>query len=133
MIDFAIKDSHWPSWQPTTTQTLRELRDILRDVHPGCIYHHFWGTLLRPQFVDREYNNDFHVVLSQLDDSTAAERLAVIDPATRFGGTCRELVRLSMRVRRDRDDAVAEPISSSTSPAQSSWCSTPTGVFRGNF
>jgi hypothetical protein len=58
------------------------LRDILRDIHPGCIYHHFWGTLLRPQFVDREYNNDFAAwCRHSLHDNTVAERLAVIDPA----------------------------------------------------
>jgi hypothetical protein len=63
-------------------QTLRELRDILRDVHPGCIYQHFWGTLLRPQSVDREYNNDFATWCHRaLHDVPAAERLAVIDPA----------------------------------------------------
>ena len=60
MVEFAIKDcalAHIATGR--RAQTLRELRDILRDVHPGCIYHHFWGTLLRPQFSDREYNNDF--------------------------------------------------------------------------
>jgi trehalose synthase len=63
-------------------QTLRELRDILRDVHPGSIYHHFWGTLLRPQFAEREYNNDFASWChNSLHDDRMAERLAVIDPA----------------------------------------------------
>jgi hypothetical protein len=63
-------------------QTLRELRDILRDIHPGSIYHHFWGTLLRPQSVSREYNNDFaDWCHKSLHDNRVAERLAVIDPA----------------------------------------------------
>ena len=54
----------------------------MRDIHPGCVYHHFWGTLLRPQFSDREYNNDFATWCHHsLHDSAAAERLAVIDPA----------------------------------------------------
>ncbi|OFW60083.1 MAG: hypothetical protein A2133_10375 [Actinobacteria bacterium RBG_16_64_13] len=62
-------------------QTLRELRDILRDIHAGSIYHHFWGTLLRPQFSDREYNNDFATWCRRsLHDNPAAERLAAIDP-----------------------------------------------------
>jgi hypothetical protein len=83
VIDFAIKDCALAIMATGRhAQTLRELRDILRDVHPGCIYHHFWGTLLRPQFVDREYNNDFATwAHHSLHDSTAAERLALIDPA----------------------------------------------------
>jgi hypothetical protein len=83
MIDFAIKDCALAMIATgRRAQTLRELRDILRDVHPGCIYHHFWGTLLRPQFSDREYNNDFaNWCHHSLHDSAAAERLAVVDPA----------------------------------------------------
>lgn len=83
MIDFAIKDCALVIVATgQRAQTLREMRDILRDIHPGCIYHHFWGTLLRPQVVDREYNNDFAMwCYHNLHDSTAAERLAVIDPA----------------------------------------------------
>jgi len=62
-------------------QTLRELRNVIRDVHPGSIYHRFWGTLLRTQ-PDREYNNDFAAwCYRSLHDGPAAERLAVIDPA----------------------------------------------------
>jgi hypothetical protein len=83
MVDFAIKDCALGSIATgRRAQTLRELRDILRDVHPGCIYHHFWGTLLRPQFSDREYNNDFASWCHHyLHDDLAAERLAVVDPA----------------------------------------------------
>jgi len=63
-------------------QTLRELRDSIRDIHPGSIYHHFWGALLRPQFSDREFNNDFASwCYHSLHDSVVAERLAMIDPA----------------------------------------------------
>lgn len=83
MVDFAIKDCAVGSIATgRRAQTLRELRDILRDIHPGCIYHHFWGTLLRPQFANREYNNDFAAWChDSLHDNPAAERLAVIDPA----------------------------------------------------
>lgn len=83
MVDFAIKDCALATIATgRRAQTLRELRDVLRDVHPGCIYYHFWGTLLRPQFVDRDYNNDFAAWCHHsLHDSTVAERLAVIDPA----------------------------------------------------
>ena len=63
-------------------QTLRELRDTIRDIHPGSIYHHFWGTLLRPQSSSRDYNNDFATWCHfSLHDNRVAERLAVIDPA----------------------------------------------------
>jgi hypothetical protein len=83
MVDFAIKDcalAHIATGR--RAQTLRELRDIVRDVHPGCIYHHFWGTLLRPQFSNREFNNDFAVwCYESLHDNPVAERLSAIDPA----------------------------------------------------
>lgn len=63
-------------------QNLRELRDHLLVVHPGSIYHHFWGSLLRPGFEDPEYNNDFASwARHALHDTALAERLAVIDPA----------------------------------------------------
>jgi hypothetical protein len=83
LVEFAVKDCALATIATgRRAQTLRELRDVLRDIHPGCIYHHFWGTLLRPQFSDREYNNDFATWCHHgLHDATAAERLAVIDPA----------------------------------------------------
>lgn len=83
MVPFAIKDcslAHMATGR--RAQTLRELRDILRDIHPGCVYHHFWGSLLRPQFTNREYNNDFASwCYDCLHDRPAAERLSAIDPA----------------------------------------------------
>ena len=83
MLSFAIKDCALAMIaEGRRAQTLRELRDALRDIHPGCIYHHFWGTLLRPQFSDREFNIDFATWCHHgLHDSAIAERLAVIDPA----------------------------------------------------
>jgi hypothetical protein len=80
--EFAIKDCALATIATGRhAQTLRELRDILRDVHPGCIYHHFWGTLMRPEFYDREYNNDFAAWCHHsLHDDRLAERLAVVDP-----------------------------------------------------
>lgn len=83
MVDFAIKDCALATISTgRRAQTLGELRDVLRDIHPGCIYYHFWGTLLRPQFVDREYNNDFAAWCHHsLHDNVVAERLAVIDAA----------------------------------------------------
>ena len=83
MGDFAITDCALAIVATgRRAQTLRELRDVLRDVHPGCIYHHFWGTLLRPQSAQLEYNNDFASWCHHsLHDNRVAERLAVINPA----------------------------------------------------
>jgi Family of unknown function (DUF5752) len=62
-------------------QNLRELRDNLLRIHPGSIYYHFWGALLRPRFDDPQYNNDFAVWCHYaLHDDPIAERLAIIDP-----------------------------------------------------
>jgi hypothetical protein len=81
-MEFAIKDCALANIATgRRAQTLRELRDIVRDIHPGSIYHHFWGTLVRPQFSEREYNNDFASwAHHSLHDNQVAERLAVIDP-----------------------------------------------------
>ncbi|MFO7974249.1 MAG: DUF5752 family protein [Candidatus Hydrogenedentota bacterium] len=63
-------------------QSLRELRELLRGIHPGCIYYHFWGVLLRPRFDNPEYLNDFaEWARHGLHDHILAERLAVINPA----------------------------------------------------
>lgn len=62
-------------------QNLRELRDRLQTTHPACIYHHFWGGLLRPLFDDPEYQNDFAGwAWHGLRDARLAEKLALVDP-----------------------------------------------------
>jgi hypothetical protein len=62
-------------------QTLRELRDKLKTVQPGCLFYHFWGGLLNPHFDDPEFQNDFAVWASRsLHDSKISEQFAVIDP-----------------------------------------------------
>ncbi len=62
-------------------QNLRELHDRISTIHPGSIYYHFWGGLLRPRFDDPEYNNDFATWSRHaLHDGQMAERLGVIDP-----------------------------------------------------
>jgi hypothetical protein len=62
-------------------QTLRELRDRLETIHPGCIYYHFWGGLLHPRFADPEYQNDFASwAYHGLNDRRTAEKLGIIDP-----------------------------------------------------
>jgi len=69
-----------------SVQTLREFRESLRTIHPGSIYHHFWGRLLQPQFDEPEYNNDFASwVHRALHDKALAERLSAINP-TGFNG-----------------------------------------------
>ena len=62
-------------------QNLRELRDILRTCHPGCLYYHFWGGLLRPHFNYAEFQNDFaEWAWNKLNDSKISEQLSIIDP-----------------------------------------------------
>jgi hypothetical protein len=62
-------------------QNLRELRDILKTIHPGCLYYHFWGGLLRPHFDYPEFQNDFAEWASnKLHDSKISEQLSIIDP-----------------------------------------------------
>jgi hypothetical protein len=80
--DFAIKDCALTAIATgRRAQNLRELRGQLLTVHPGSIYYHFWGGLLRPSFVEPEYNNDFAAwSYHALHDSILTERLAVIDP-----------------------------------------------------
>jgi hypothetical protein len=62
-------------------QNLRELRHFLEEIHPDCIYYHFWGGLLNPRFEDPEYQNDFAAwAIHGLNDLVLAERLGIIDP-----------------------------------------------------
>jgi hypothetical protein len=62
-------------------QNLRELRDKLRTIHPGCLFYHFWGGLLNPRFDDPEFQNDFAVWAKHyLNDSKISEQLSLIDP-----------------------------------------------------
>lgn len=62
---------------------LRELRDRLISMSdPGIMYYHFWDALLRPRFVDPEYQNDFAAwVWHDLHDRRLAERLSILNPA----------------------------------------------------
>ncbi|HEX2921427.1 MAG TPA: DUF5752 family protein [Bacteroidales bacterium] len=64
-------------------QNLRELRDQIQAIHPGCLYHHFWGNLLNPRFDDPEFQNDFAVWTSRfMHDQKIAEKLSMVDPST---------------------------------------------------
>jgi hypothetical protein len=63
-------------------QNLRELKDQMRTIHPGCLYHHFWGNLLNPHFEEREFQNDFAVwTWRHMHDLKISERLSLIDPS----------------------------------------------------
>jgi hypothetical protein len=110
MVEFVVKDCALAVVATgRRAQTLRELRDILRDVHPGSIYHHFWGTLLRPQFSEREFNNDFATWCNDaLHDTVVAERLAVIDPAD--FADLEELRQELIEVIDERLDEVEQPL-----------------------
>ncbi|MFC1835757.1 DUF5752 family protein [Thermodesulfobacteriota bacterium] len=79
---FAVKDCALVSIATgARVQNLRELRDILLDIHPGCIYYHFWGGLLKPRFDDPEFRNDFaHWSHHALHDEVVAERPGIVDP-----------------------------------------------------
>lgn len=79
---FAIKDCALITMGTgERAQNLRELRDRLLTVDQACIYHHFWGNLLRPRFDDPEYQNDFAAwAYHGLRANRLAERLALIDP-----------------------------------------------------
>ena len=62
-------------------QNLRELRDYLKNTHPGCLYYHFWGARLHSHFDDMEFQNDFAIWTSRkLNDSKISEQLSLIDP-----------------------------------------------------
>jgi len=61
-------------------RSLVGLRDHLETIEQESIYYHFWGGLLRPQFEDYEYHNDFASWAAHtLNDRTIAERLGIID------------------------------------------------------
>src|SRR5665648_43386 len=52
----------------------------LKNTHPGCLYYHFWGSLLRSNFDDPEYQNDFAIWTSHnLHYSKISQQLSLID------------------------------------------------------
>lgn len=61
--------------------SLRELKDSIAQVHPGSLYHHFWGRLISPSFTEPEYTNDFAAwTKHELHDKTTAEMLSMLRP-----------------------------------------------------
>lgn len=74
--------------------SLVEFRDKLMEIHPGSIYHHFWGKRISHYLEHREYQNDFAVWANKcLHDSILAERLGIIDPT---GFESLELLRVEL-------------------------------------
>lgn len=61
---------------------LRELRDrLIKLTDKEIMYYHFWDVLLRPHYVDPEYQNDFAAwAYHELHDKRLAERLSIINP-----------------------------------------------------
>lgn len=61
--------------------SLLELRDKLYVVDEGCIYYHFWGARMNPNYIHTQHHNDFASwVFHRLHDNILAEKLGVIDP-----------------------------------------------------
>jgi hypothetical protein len=64
-----------------SARSLIELRDRLTTVNEGCIYNHFWGARMNPQFIHHQHHNDFASwVFHRLHDQVLAEKLSIIDP-----------------------------------------------------
>lgn len=90
--------------------SLLEFRHKLASIHQGCIYFHFWGGRLRPQFSHPEYHNDFAGwAHNSLHDNYLAERLSIIDP-TEYNDL-EDLRQVLIDVIEERLDEVAIDIS----------------------
>jgi len=64
-------------------QNIREMHNrLMRTYDDGVVYYHFWGGMLRPHFVDPEYQNHFAGwAYHDLHDRRLAEKLSIINPA----------------------------------------------------
>lgn len=82
-LDFNIKDCALIAIATgEKAQNLRELNNSLKIVPAGCLYFHFWGGLLRPDYDDPEFQNDFAIWASRhLRNPKLAEQLSLIDPS----------------------------------------------------
>ncbi len=89
-------------------QNIREMHNRLLQTHDdNVIYYHFWGGLLRPHFVDREYQNHFAGwAFHDLHDNRLAEKLSIINPAHYHSiEALRQEVIEVFEARMDEDDA----------------------------
>ena len=91
-------------------QNIREMHNRLMNTYDDdVIYYHFWGGLLRPHFVDPEYQNHFAGwAYHDLHDRRLAEKLSIINPANY--ASIEELRQEVIEVfedRMDEDDAAS--------------------------
>jgi hypothetical protein len=108
---FAITDCALIAIAPgEKAQNMREMHYRLMRTHDdNVIYYHFWGGLLRPHFVDPEYQNHFAGwAYHDLHDRRLAEKLSIINPA--HYASIEELRQEVIEVfeeRMDEDDAAS--------------------------
>jgi hypothetical protein len=91
-------------------QNIREMHNRLMGTYDdGVIYYHFWGGMLRPHFVDPEYQNHFAGwAYHDLHDRRLAEKLSIINPANYASiGELRQEVIEVFEDRMDEDDAAS--------------------------
>ena len=91
-------------------QNIREMHNrLMRTYDEGVIYYHFWGGLLRPHFVDPEYQNHFAGwAYHDLHDRRLAEKLSIINPADYASiEELRHEVIEVFEARMDEDDAAS--------------------------
>jgi hypothetical protein len=83
---------------------LRDLHDRLQRLDDQeVMFFHFWDGLLRPDFIDPEYQNDFASwAYHDLHDRRLAERLSILNPS-KFG-TMRQLRKRVIEIIEDRMD-----------------------------
>jgi len=63
-------------------QNLKELRQGISLVAEQCLHYHFWSRLLRPQFGEADFTNDFAAWVAQdVGDLETAERLDALNPS----------------------------------------------------
>ncbi len=83
---------------------LRDLHDRLQRIDDQEImFYHFWDGLLRPDFIDPEYQNDFASwAFHDLHDPRLAERLSILNPGN--FDTMRQLRERVIEIIEDRMD-----------------------------
>lgn len=83
---------------------LRDLHDRLqRTDEQGVMFFHFWDGLLRPDFMDQEFQNDFASwAYHDLHDRRLAERLSILNPGN--FDTMRQLRQRVIEIIEDRMD-----------------------------
>ncbi len=63
-------------------RSLSELASGIQMAPAGSLHYHFWGRLIKPQFGEFEYGNDFASwVETALHDRALAEELSVVNPS----------------------------------------------------